>query len=217
MCDRSQIKRLWGLALAAFLFLPFFSAQAQDTDRPVILAVGESTTAGFGVPRDKSWPAQLQALLDAEGLQYRVVNHGRSGSTTAMALGILGNGMALQPKFVVIALGGNDRSMRLSREQTKENLRRMVSLYVRAGATVFLADRGANTDGASDASSSSLYAELANEEGAVLIPSLREGLAGDASLLLADMSHPNAEGYAIIAARMQALLTPYLGADAAAP
>jgi acyl-CoA thioesterase-1 len=210
---RSQINRLWGLALAAWLFLPCAGAQAQHADAPVILAVGESTTAGFGVPRDKSWPAQLQALLDAEGLNYRVVNHGRSGSTTAMALGTLGNGMALRPKYVVIALGGNDRSMRLSREQTQENLRRMVSLYLRAGATVFLADRGAATDGAADGADSSLYVELATEAGAVLIPSLREGLAGDATLLLADMSHPNAAGYAIIAARMQALLAPYLRAD----
>jgi acyl-CoA thioesterase-1 len=172
--------------------------------------VGESTTAGFGVPRDKSWPAQLQALLDAEGLHYRVINHGRSGITTAMALGNLSSGMALQPKYVVIALGGNDRSMRLTREQTKENLRRMVSLYVRAGAIVFLADRSASTDGSLDGATNSLYAELASDEGAVLIPSLREGLAGDASLLLGDMSHPNADGYAIIAARMLSLLTPYL-------
>jgi acyl-CoA thioesterase-1 len=207
---------LLGCVLAVLLFLPAAGARAQDETAPVILAVGESTTAGFGVPRDKSWPAQLQARLDAAGQHYRVVNHGRSGSTTTMALGILGNGMALQPKLVVIALGGNDRSMRLSPAQTKENLRKMVSLYVRAGATVFLAERGAGTDGA-DAETNSLYAELAAEEGAVLIPSLREGLAGDASLLLADMSHPNADGYAIIAARMQALLTPYLGADAAAP
>ncbi|MDR2212408.1 MAG: GDSL-type esterase/lipase family protein [Pseudomonadales bacterium] len=205
----STFKTLLMAGLTALLFCSA-GARAQDADLPVILAVGESTTAGFGVARDKSWPAQLQALLDAEGLRYRVVNHGRSGSTTAMALGTLGDGMALQPKFVVIALGGNDRSMRLSREQTKENLRRMVSLYVRAGATVFLAERGAATDGGADAVAASLFAELAAEEGAVLIPSLREGLAGNPDLLLADMSHPNAEGYAIIAARMQALLTPYL-------
>jgi acyl-CoA thioesterase-1 len=204
-----RLKRCLGLFLLTLTLLPCAGTWAQAQGLPVILAVGESTTAGFGVPRDKSWPAQLQALLDAKGWRYRVVNYGRSGSTTAMALTTLGNGVALQPALVVIALGGNDRSMRLSREQTKENLRRMVSLYRRAGATVFLADRGAATDGAADAAPS-LYAELAHEEGALLIPSLREGLSGDATLLLGDMSHPNADGYAIIAARMLALLTPSL-------
>ncbi|MDR0781653.1 MAG: GDSL-type esterase/lipase family protein [Pseudomonadales bacterium] len=210
-----QIKQLLGVSLAALLWVAAAKAQTQDAELPVILAVGESTTAGFGVARDKSWPAQLQALLDAEGWHYRVVNHGRNGITTAMALGNLNNGLALQPRFVVIALGGNDRTMHLSREQTKANLRRMVSIYRLTDAVVFLADRGAATDGG-QAESASLYAELAAEEGAVLIPSLREGLAGDAALLIADMSHPNADGYAIIAARMLALLTPYLRAEAAA-
>jgi acyl-CoA thioesterase-1 len=205
----AKLKRGLGAALA-LLLLPVATAQALQAPVPVILAVGESTTAGYGVPRDKSWPAQLQALLDAEGLHYRVVNRGRSGSTTTMALDTLSAGLALEPRFVVIALGGNDRSMRLPRNKTKENLRRMVSLYVSAGAMVFLAERGVAVDGDTDDATASLFAELAAEEGAVLIPSLREGLAGDDTLLLSDGVHPNAEGYAIIAARMRELLRPYL-------
>jgi len=126
-----------------------------------------------------------------------------------MALSRLGDGLALQPAYVIIALGGNDRSMRMSRDATKETLRRMVAPYVQSGARVFLADRGPATDGG-DAAQGSLYAELAGETGATLIPSLREGLAGNPALLLADMSHPNADGYSIIAARMFTLLQPYL-------
>lgn len=205
-----RLSRLFAVlttALVALLCLPSISAQTMD--RPVILAIGESTTAGFGVARDKSWPAQLQALLDAENLNYRVVNHGRSGSTTSMALARLGDGLALQPKLVVIAIGGNDRSMRMSREQTQDNLRRLVSLHVRAGATVFLSNRTGDTDGGDDATNS-LYAELAAEEGAVLIPSLRDGIRGDPNFFLADMSHPNAEGYSLIAKRMLEHLRPYL-------
>lgn len=117
--------------------------------------------------------------------------------------------MALQLVYVIIALGGNDRSMRMSRDATKETLRRMVAPYVQSGARVFLADRGPTTDGG-DTTQGSLYAELAEETGATLIPSLREGLAGNPVLLLADMSHPNADGYAIIAERMFTLLQPYL-------
>jgi acyl-CoA thioesterase-1 len=181
---------------------------AEDT-RPIILAIGESTTAGFGVPADSSYPAQLQALLDANGYNYRVVNHGRSGSTTAMALTNLDRGVALLPKIVLIALGGNDRGNPALEARTKENLRKMVSLFVSIGAEVYLADRSPVTDGG-DAAQTSLYAELASEEGATLMPSLRQDLAGNAALLLSDMSHPNADGYVIVAQRIFDMIEPTL-------
>ena len=179
------------------------SAFAAD-ERPVVLAIGESTTEGYGVAAGESYPAQLQALLDAQGYRYQVVNHGRSGSTTAMALAGLDRGLRLGPTVVIIALGGNDSGSRLAAERTRENLRRMVSLYVRIGARVLLADRG-GADGRADAEES-LFAQLAREEGAELIPSLREGLA--ARHFLADGRHPNAEGYAIVAQRMFDILEP---------
>jgi len=184
--------------------------QAQGVQEvPVILAIGESTTAGFGVSAGQSYPDQLQRLLTDAGYHYRVVNHGRSGSTTAMALSGLDRGMALQPAIVLIALGGNDQGNRLAAERTKENLRKMVSMFVRMGATVFLADRNLPSDRAV-ADGSSLFAELAAEEGALLMPSLRQDIAGKPDLLLSDMSHPNAAGYTIVANRIFSLLQPHL-------
>ncbi|MDR2215960.1 MAG: GDSL-type esterase/lipase family protein, partial [Nevskiaceae bacterium] len=111
------------------------------------------------------------------------------------------------------ALGGNDRSMNFSREQTKQTLRRIIQMCLAIDAKVFLADRAATTDNDTP-STPSLYAELAAEEGVTLIPALNEGVAGDASLLLSDMQHPNADGYAIIAARMLKVLGPALRSDA---
>lgn len=175
---------------------------------PVILAIGESTTAGFGVASHESYPAQLQSLLEARGYDYRVVNHGRSGSTTAMALAGLDRGLRLGPEIVIIALGGNDQGNRMAAERTKDNLRKLVSLFVRSGAEVFLADRSGRADRAQDGPS--LFAELAAEEGAILIPSLRENVAGRPELLLADGSHPNAEGYAIVARQVFESIEPYL-------
>jgi acyl-CoA thioesterase-1 len=195
--------------------MPAALAQA-PADLPVILAIGESTTAGFGVPADKAYPAQLQQLLDAQGYRYRVVNHGRSGSTTAMALNGLDRGMLLGPKIVLIALGGNDQGNRLAAARTQENLRKMVSLFVRSGALVFLADRNLAADRAAP-EQASLFAELAAEEGALLMPSLRAEVAGHPELLLSDGSHPNGEGYAIVAARIFRLLQPYLDTQAAPP
>jgi acyl-CoA thioesterase-1 len=198
-----------GAALLVALFAAVAPAQAAEDSRPVILAIGESTTAGFGVPADQSYPAQLQALLDAKGYDYRVVNHGRSGSTTAMALANLDRGVALFPEVVLIALGGNDRGNPAMAARTQENLRKMVALFVAMDARVFLADRTPATDGG-DATQVSLYAELAREEGALLMPSLRQDIAGHPELLLSDMSHPNAAGYAIVARRVFDLLEPTL-------
>jgi len=200
---------------AALALLISVSARAADDPRPVILAIGESTTAGFGVPADSSYPAQLQALLDANGYDYRVVNHGRSGSTTAMALANLDRGVALLPEIVLIALGGNDRGNPAMAARTEENLRKIVAMFVGIGAQVYLADRSPATDGG-DAAQASLYAKLAREEGATLMPSLRQDIAGHAELLLGDMSHPNDAGYAIIAQRIFTLLQPSLTADGAA-
>ena len=179
-------------------------AQQQDA-RPVILAIGESTTAGWGVPRDKSYPAQLQQLLDQDGYAYRVVNHGRSGSSTQMAMSNLHRGLTLQPAVVLIALGGNDRSQRMGSEMTEANLRKMVSIFVLAGAKVYLADRTLTLDNFQD-SGPSLFRRVAEEEGASLMPSIRTGLAGNPDLLLGDMSHPNSEGYSIVANRIFKLL-----------
>lgn len=195
--------------VSATLFATTLHAQTVSDTRSIILAVGESTTAGFGVPADKSYPAQLQQLLDAQGYRYRVVNHGRSGSTTTMALASLGRGMALQPEIVLIAIGGNDQGNRLAAARTEQNLRKLVSMFVRTGATVFLADRNLAADRA-PADAPSLYAAIAQEEGATLMPSIRQDIAGHPELLLSDLSHPNADGYAIVAQRIFGLLQPLL-------
>jgi acyl-CoA thioesterase I len=185
------------------------SAQAAEDSRPVILAIGESTTAGYGVPAGLSYPAQLQALLDAAGYHYRVVNHGRNGSTTEMALANLYRGMLLQPEIVLIAIGGNDADHAQAVQRTEANVRKLVMLFAETDAAVFLAARGAGTDGGSE-DRNALYERIAAEEGAILMPSLREGLAGNPELLIGDMRHPNADGYAIVAQRIFALLQPLL-------
>jgi acyl-CoA thioesterase-1 len=174
-----------------------------ELERPVILAVGESTTAGYGVPRELSYPAQLQKALDERGLHYRVVNQGVSGSTTAAALTRLSRGMGLLPKIVIIALGGNDGGSRVPIAATRANLAKLISMYKRVGAEVFVADR--NLPGGNG-----FVAELAREHHAVLMPPLLTGVSGHPELLLGDGSHPNAEGYTIIVGNILPILEPYL-------
>ena len=188
-------------------------ALAQD-ERPVILAIGESTTAGYAVPRDQSYPAQLQSLLDNAGYRYRVVNHGRNGITVDMALSNLHRGMLLQPEIVLIAIGGNDRSNSRASGRTEASLRKLVSIFAETDAAIFLADRTTDSDGGS-MEQNSLYGRIAQEEGAFLMPSLRQDIAGKPEFLIGDMRHPNAAGYSIIAQRIFDLLEPVLQAQGA--
>jgi len=186
-------------------------AQA-GSDRPVILAVGESTTAGYGVDRELSYPGQLQQQLDERGYRYRVVNHGVSGSTTQAALARLDRGLALKPAIVIIALGGNDASSRMPLESTRANLGKLISMFKRVGAEVIVANRNL-PGGGQDASS--FVAELATQYHAVLMPPLTSGVAGHPDLLIEDGSHPNAAGYTIIVRRILGILEPYLKKDGA--
>ena len=174
-----------------------------EQDRPVILAVGESTTAGYGVPRELSYPSQLQNALDARGYRYRVVNHGVSGSTTGAALTRLSRGMALLPKIVIIALGGNDAGSRVAGAATRANLGKLISMFKRVGAEVFVADRSLPGAGV-------VVAELAKEHHAVLMPPLLTGVTGHPDLLLGDGSHPNAAGYTVIVQNILQVIEPYL-------
>ena len=188
---------------AAAMALPRDVRGQADTERPVILAVGESTTAGYGVARDLSYPAQLQAALDQRGYAYRVVNHGVSGSTTGHALTRLSRGMGLLPKIVIIALGGNDGGSRVPSATTRANLGKLISMFKRVGAEVFVADR--RLAGGGD-----MVAELAREHHAVLMPPLLTGVDGHPDLLLGDGRHPNADGYAIIVGNLLKIIEPYL-------
>ena len=77
---------------------------------PVILAIGDSMTAGYGVAAELSYPAQLEKELNTRGFDYRVVNQGVTGSTTVQALGRLNRALMIQPDIVIIQFGGNDAS-----------------------------------------------------------------------------------------------------------
>lgn len=180
---------------------------AADT-RPVILAEGESTTAGYGVPRDLSYPGQLQKELDTLGYRYRVVNQGVSGSTTEGALTRLSRGMSLLPKIVIIALGGNDSGAGFPADRTRANMDKLISLYKRAGAVVIVANRNLPAEKGRD--DESLFAQLARQHGAVLMAPLLTGVDGHPELTIEDGHHPNPDGYAIVIRTVLDALQPYL-------
>jgi acyl-CoA thioesterase I len=169
-----------------------------ESPRPTILAIGDSMTAGYGVPAESSYPAQLEMELKKRGYDYRVVNYGLTGSTTAQALGRMTRALGLQAEIVIIQLGGNDGVQGIPREVSRENLRTMINRFKPGGARIFFAGgRFPHLD------------ELARELKIPVVPFL-EGVRGNPDLLLEDGSHPTGEGYTIVVQNMLKALEPVI-------
>jgi acyl-CoA thioesterase-1 len=186
-------------------FIALLTLALQATPRqPVILAIGDSMTAGYGVPAEFSYPAQLEKELKNRGLDYRVVNQGVTGSTTTQALGRMTRAMAIQPDIVIIQLGGNDAAQGIPRNVSRENLRIMIERFKPGGARIFFAGgRFPHLD------------ELARELNVPIIPFL-EGVQGHRELLLNDGAHPTGEGYAIVVQNVLKALQPVINQRKAA-
>jgi acyl-CoA thioesterase-1 len=187
----------------------------EDDGRPVLVAFGDSLTAGFGVDRVYSYPAYLQSLLDSNGYKYRVVNAGISGDTTAGGLTRLPNVVAMKPAIVILELGGNDGLRGLTLKQTRENLETMIQGLQKAGAKVVLAGitlpRNYGPDYIQDFEQN--YKDLAAKYKLPFMPFLLEGVALNAkteNLMQADGIHARPEGNQIVAENVFQVLKPVL-------
>src|SRR6267142_2677650 len=107
--------------------------------RPVILAFGDSLSAGYGVTRGSGYPEQLQRRLDERGYKYRVVNMGISGDTTSGGRARMKQALEAKPSIVILELGANDGLRGLPVKQTRENLELMITTFKQGGTVVVLA------------------------------------------------------------------------------
>jgi acyl-CoA thioesterase I len=183
-----------------------------STERPRIVAFGNSLTAGLGVAQTDSYPAQLQRTLDAAGYAYRVVNAGVSGDTTAGGVRRVSWVLTSKPAIVILELGANDGLRGLSLHETEANLEKIIQQFQQASVTVVLAgmklppNYGQEyTDGFE-----ALYRAVAKQYHLTLIPFFLDGVAGSSSLNQADGIHPTGEGYRLIVERVFPVLEPLL-------
>ncbi len=185
---------------------------APVTDVPVILALGDSLTAGLGLAQSQAWPTLVQAKLKAAGHPHRVVNAGVSGDTSAGGLARLDWQLSQKPAIVVLELGGNDGLRGLPVAHTRDNLAKIIQRCQAAGATVLLAGMQIPPNMGPDytAAFRALFPSLAEEFKVPLIPFLLEGVAGDTTLNQRDGIHPTAEGQAIVAETVWKSLQPLL-------
>ncbi|MHA6316807.1 arylesterase [Altererythrobacter sp. CAU 1778] len=164
-----------------------------------ILAFGDSLFAGYNVDNDESYPAQLQNALRARGVNATLTNAGVSGDTTAAGrqrLGFVLDGQAQKPELVILELGGNDLLRQISPAETRANLAAMLDELREREIPVLLMglrappNNGVEYQNAFDA----IYADLAQEYGARLVPFFLEPVYDQPQLIQNDRVHPTAEG-----------------------
>lgn len=188
------------------------AAASSTDDRPRIVAFGDSLTAGLGVATEDSYPSQLQRRLDKDGFQYRVINAGVSGDTTAGGLRRMAWVLKSRPQIVILELGANDGLRGLNLQETKANLERIIQHCRRASVTVILAGMKLPPNYGAEYTNGfeSMYPALAKKYHLVLIPFFLDGVAGSASLNQADGIHPTGEGYRIIVDKVLETVKPLL-------
>jgi len=171
---------------------------------PVVTLLGDSITAGFGLPAAAALPARLQAALSRLGAAARVRGAGVSGDTTADGLARVDFSVQGDTAVCVVALGGNDLLQGLDPRVTRANLeqvvRRLKARHIDVVLAGLTAPRAIGAGYARDFDS--VFPAVARDTGAVLYPDLLAGVARNSALNQADGIHPNPAGVNIIAARL---------------
>ena len=187
--------------------------------RARIVILGDSLTAGLGVPEHEAFPARLQARVDAAGWPIEIAARGVSGDTTAGGLRRLDWATEGDVRMLVVALGGNDGLRGLPVEQMHDNLAAIVDGAGARGIEVVLAGMEAPPNFGEIYTSQfrEVFRTLAETRDIILIPFLLEGVAGEPDLNQRDGIHPNAAGAERVAAHLWATLGPLLAEIAGEP
>jgi acyl-CoA thioesterase-1 len=180
------------------LLILLFAGFPANADTPAILVFGDSISAGYGLARvEQGWVGMLRAKLKDEGYGYEVVNASVTGETTAGGLARLPRALALHhPRVVILELGGNDGLRALPIDQMRGNLGKMVDLSVDSGAQVLLLGMRIPPNYGAEFTEKffTVFADVARDKKAPLVPFLLNDIALSPNLMQADGVHPNELG-----------------------
>jgi acyl-CoA thioesterase-1 len=200
------------LPVAAAIVLALLVAAPAAAAERVVVALGDSLTAGLGVAPDEAYPALLEARLRREGHSYRVVNAGVSGDTSAGGRRRVDWVLRVKPDVVIVALGANDGLRGLPVDELRENLEAIVKRLQTAGARVLLVGMRVPPNYGDDYARAfaGVFPAVAKRTGVALAPFLLDGVAGNARLNQPDGIHPTADGQRAIAVALWPYLRPLL-------
>jgi len=191
---------------------PPAAAPKTDDERPKVVVLGDSLTAGLGLLDVQSYPHLLQEKIDRDGFNYEVVNAGVSGDTSAGGLRRLDWALQEDVRVLILALGANDGLRGLSIAEMKANLGQIIEIARAKNIVVILAGMEAPPNYGAEyaASFRQAFRDLALQYHLLFVPFLLDKVAGQAALNQADGIHPNPQGAAIVADTVWNVLKPLL-------
>jgi acyl-CoA thioesterase I len=206
------IGKLIGRASSALIFLIILTGATPPGG--VVLFLGNSITAGYGLELSQAYPALIQKKIDAKGWPFKAVNAGQSGDTSAGALDRLNWLLKNRVEVLVLELGGNDGLRGLPVESTRNNLQLIIdrtkSKYPAARIVIAGMKVPPNMGRDYGEKFAAMFADLANKNKAPLIPFVLEGVGAVPALNLPDGIHPTEKGQEIVAANVWKILEPVL-------
>jgi len=195
------------------LWLVALPAGPAHAEVPVILVLGDSLSAAYGIPADQGWVSLLQRRLAERGFPHRVVNASISGDTSSGGLSRLPAALDRErPAVVILELGANDGLRGQPIPAMTANLARLIELAQQAGANVLLAEMRIppNYGPLYTQKFQAAFGDLAGRYRLPLIPFLLEGVAGDPALIQDDGLHPRAEAQPRMLDHVWPVLEPLL-------
>jgi acyl-CoA thioesterase-1 len=194
------------LALLAAI-LPARPLAGAPTARTLV-CFGDSITAGYGLDANKSYPADLEKLLNKRGYSFHVLNQGVSGNTTKDAVARVNSIVALHPEVVVLEFGGNDGLRGLPLDLTRRNLDSVLTTLQSAKIRILLVGITLPPNYGAEyiQSFNAVYREAAAKHHVALMPMLYDGIYTVPGTIQEDGIHPTAKGSELIAEHMLPLL-----------
>jgi acyl-CoA thioesterase-1 len=186
------------------VYLTVLSGANAASGEPLVIFLGDSLTAGRGLPADAAFPAVVAEMSREKGRPLRFVNAGVSGDTTSGGLDRLGWLLEQKPDVLVVGLGVNDAFRGQPVDRIEANLRAIVAKAKAAGARVVLLGMRVPTNygPAYTEAFASIYPRVSRKENVDLMPFLLDGVGGHPELNLEDGIHPNREGQRIVASHV---------------
>ncbi|WP_299807135.1 arylesterase [Tardiphaga sp.] len=203
------------MAAGLTLALPIAPAAAQDpAAKPVKLVVlGDSLSAGYGLPAPAAFPIRLQLALKDKGIAVEMINAGVSGDTTSGGLGRLDWSVPDGTQGVILELGANDALRGTDPKVPREALTEIIKRLQARNITVLLCGMLAPPNYGADYADkfNAIYPDLSKQFGVPLYPFFLEGVAGNTRLALPDGMHPTAEGVDIVVKNILPSVEAFIG------
>lgn len=189
-----------GLALGGLM-----GADAMAQERPKLVVLGDSLTAGYGLPQEQAFPVRLEAWLKQNGADVQVINAGVSGDTSAGGLARLDWAIGAPPApYAIVALGANDGLRGLPPSALEQNIDRIVERLKARNVKLLLAGMYAPRNYGREYASEfdGVYEKVARRHGVPLYPFFLDGVAAEPGLNQGDGIHPNARGVEVMVERI---------------